>query len=446
MKKIFFIGINGIGMSALAKIMSKMGYSVFGSDLQVKKITAELEKLGIKIFNSHSEANIDGMEMVVCSSAIKPDNPEYSSAVEKGIPIVKRGELLAQLLNDRNGIAVAGTHGKTTTSSMLGAAMLDLDPTIAVGGILPEIGSNAKYGESEYFVAEADESDNSFLFMKPCFSIITNVEADHLENHGSFDNIKSSFKEFIEQTKEVVLANKDCKNLSGISAAYENIVTYSVETDDADIYAKNIEFSEGKSVYEVVLDGKNLGKFKLSIPGIHNISNSLGVIYLAVKFGVEIDELKKSLDKFKGAKRRYDILHDDGVKIIDDYAHHPTEIRVTLDAAKRVESGEIVAVFQPHRFSRVKFLMEEFKGAFDQADKLILLPVYSAGEKNSFNVTLEELAEKIGNKNVDIFQDQDQVREMVKTGDKGSVFIFMGAGDISNMAHEISSEIKGEAV
>ncbi len=445
MKNVFFIGISGIGMSALAKIMLNRGYKVFGSDLQVKKTTLELESMGAKIFNSHQASNIAGIDIVVCSSAIKPDNPEYSSALANNIPIIKRGELLAQLLNEKNGIAVAGTHGKTTTSSMLGAVMLDLDPTIVVGGIVPEIGSNAKFGGSEYFVAEADESDNSFLYLEPCYSIITNVEADHLENHGCFDNIKESFKKFMDQTKDLVLANKDCQNLSAVSVAYQNVVTYSTETQDADIYAKNIKVKDGKFVYEVVLNGENLGEFKLSIPGKHNVSNSLGVIYLALKFGVELENLKEKLEKFKGAKRRYDIIHDNNIKIIDDYAHHPTEIRATLQAAKNVETGSITAIFQPHRFSRVKFLLEEFKGVFDQADRVVLLPVYSAGEQNSFNVTLGELAEKIGKDGIDIFEDSNQVRDMVKNGEKGSVFIFMGAGDISSMAYKISDEIKGEA-
>lgn len=271
MKKIYFIGINGIGMSGLAKIMKCKGYEVEGSDLSRSYVTDELESMGIVVHNEHSEKNLEGknFDMIIASSAIKKENPEYIYALENGIKVVKRGELLAMLLNEECGIAVAGTHGKTTTSSMAASVMLPLDPTIVVGGILPEIGSNAKPGKSNYFIAEADESDNSFLYMNPTYSIITNIEADHLENHGSLENIIKSFSKFIDQTSKEVFICSDCEILRGLAAIKENkkITRYSIKDKTADIYAENIEVGEGKTSYDVVIKGEKIGRFTLYIPG-----------------------------------------------------------------------------------------------------------------------------------------------------------------------------------
>ncbi len=442
MKKVFFIGINGIGMSGLAKIMAKNGYRVSGSDQAKKDVSIELESLGVKIHYEHDAKNIVGIDLVVRSSAIKQTNPEYRYALDKGIEVIKRGELLARLFNEKSGIAVAGTHGKTTTSSMLGAVMLPLDPSIVVGGILPEINSNACCGTGEFLIAEADESDNSFLYLLPEYSIITNIEADHLENHGSFENIKKSFTQFYEQTKKLTLLNIDCLESKNILGSRDKIMTYSIE-GKAGIYADNIRIVDGKSVYDVILDGKLLGEFRLTVPGRHNISNSLGVIYLAYTLGVSLEEIKIRLEKFKGAKRRYDILLDGDIRIIDDYAHHPTEIRATLEGAKKIEAKKITAIFQPHRYSRVKFLYEEFKGCFDLADDVILLPVYSAGEEDIYGITLKDLGRDIYTTGTTkILTTVEEILEEVKAEDR--TYIFMGAGTISQMAYEVveSLEVK----
>ena len=296
MKKVFFIGINGIGMSGLAKVMAKDGYQVSGSDQSKKDVAIELEGLGVKIYYEHSEKNVVGVDLVVRSSAIGMTNPEYKYATENGIEVIKRGELLARLFNKKSGIAVAGTHGKTTTSSMLGAVMLPIDPTIIVGGILPEINSNAHCGSGEHLVAEADESDNSFLYLLPKYSIITNIEPDHLENHGTFENIKKSFSQFHGQTEIATLINIDCEETEKLLGNREKVVTYSTERK-ADIYASDIRVEDGKSVYKVVLGEKSLGEFKLTVPGLHNISNSLGVIYLAYTLGVSLEEIKTRIEK-----------------------------------------------------------------------------------------------------------------------------------------------------
>lgn len=444
MKKVFFVGINGIGMSALAKIMINEGYQVYGSDISRKEITEQLEAMGAKIFPNHLDLNVVGMDMVVYTSAVKFSNPELVFAKLNNIEILKRGELLAMLLNSKKGIAVAGTHGKTTTSSMLGVAMLGLDPTIVVGGIIPEIGSNSRSGKGEYLIAEADESDNSFLYMRPRYSIITNVEADHLDHHGTYENIKKSFEKFIEQTEDKVIICRDCQNLYDLKKSEEKIIRYSVKSEDAEIYAANIRMENKKSIYNVIMHGEDLGEFVLTIPGIHNISNSLGVIYIAKKLGADMNYVKESLSKFKGAKRRFDIVYENGITVVDDYAHHPSEIKATLNAARQRSKGKVVAVFQPHRYSRVSSLIDDFKGCFTDADEIVLLPIYSAGEKNIYGISSEILAEKIeGVKSVKVLNSGDDAVNMVVNGEKdGTLYMFMGAGDIYKSAYKIKEELE----
>lgn len=447
MKRIYFIGINGIGMSGLAKIMKCKGYEVEGSDLSRSYVTDELESMGITVHPEHSEKNLEGkhFDMIIASSAIKKENPEYIYALENGIKVVKRGELLAMLLNEECGIAVAGTHGKTTTSSMAASVMLSLDPTIVVGGILPEIGSNAKPGKSNYFIAEADESDNSFLYMNPTYSIITNIEADHLENHGSLENIIKSFSKFIDQTSKEVFICSDCEILRGLAATKENknIIRYSIKDKSADIYADNIEIGNGKTSYDVIIRGEKIGRFTLYIPGNHNILNSLPVIYLALEFGLKEKDIERAFEKFRGSKRRYEVLYSgNGIRVIDDYAHHPTEIKATLQGAKSIENSKITVIFQPHRYSRVKFLLENFKDAFIGAEEVILLPIYSAGEKDIFGVTVENLQEVIKSPKAILEKNPEKIDEMIMNFDGNRVFMFMGAGDISKIAHRVAEKLE----
>ncbi|BDU49599.1 UDP-N-acetylmuramate--L-alanine ligase [Haliovirga abyssi] len=443
MKKVFFIGISGIGMSGLAKIMLKKGYEVYGSDISEKDVTSELVKLGAVIYKKHIDLNAKKMDLVVYSTAIKKSNPEYIFAKLNGIKLLKRGELLAELFNEKKGIAVAGTHGKTTTSSMLGVSLFDINPTIIVGGIIPEIGSNSKFGKSEYMVVEADESDNSFLYLNPEYSIITNIEADHLEKHGTFENIKKSFLKFMEKTKKEVIVCKDCEVLDELAKQIserdeeKKIITYSLKDKTANIYCENIYIKNGITHYTVIENGEEIGEFELKIPGEHNILNSLGVIYIARKLKIEKEKLKNKLKNFKGAKRRFDILYENSVRIIDDYAHHPTEIKATLTAAREIYKDRIIAIFQPHRYSRTKFLMDSFEGAFGNADKVILLPIYSAGEKNIYDINENILADKINN-NVKIIRNREEITKTILDDKvKGDTYIFMGAGDIYKLAYEM---------
>lgn len=442
MKNIFFVGINGIGMSGLAQIMKTLNYNVSGSDLSNSYLSEKMKNQGINIYSKHDSKNIDNIDTLIVSTAIGENNPEYKRAKENNLTIIKRGELLANLLNEKIGIAVAGTHGKTTTSSMLSSVLLEKDPTIVVGGIIPEISSNARCGKSDLFVAEADESDNSFLFMKPKYSIITNIEADHLEKHGCLNNIIHSFNTFVSQTSEEIIICEDCPNCNDIIKNH-SVKTYSLINKKAFLFADNIRVYGKKTFFDVYINKEYLGEFILSIPGKHNVYNSLPVIYLGLKFGVSKENIKKSISNFTGAKRRYDILLDkENVKVIDDYGHHPTEIRATLEGAKSIENKEITVIFQPHRFSRIKFLLDQFEGAFDKADELILLPVYSAGEKDEFGVTIENLFEKIKHPNSRIVFSESELEKDILSKNIPRTYIFMGAGNISTFAHSIAEKLK----
>ena len=441
-KSIYFSGINGIGMSGLAKIMNEQGYTVYGSDLEIKPITEEMKQMGIEIFIGQKEENLIGkkIDLFVYSTAIKDTNPEYRYVVINGIKKIKRGQLLAELMNNFEGIAVAGTHGKTTTSSMMSVAFLEKDPYIVVGGIIPEIESNSRIGHSDIFIVEADESDNSFLFLKPKYSVVTNVEPDHLEHHGTFENIKKSFEEFIDKTEKLAVLCADNEEIKKLNIKNENVIWYSIKDENTDIFAKNIRVEDGHSVYEVVKDGVNIGEFKLSIPGEHNISNSLPVIYLALELGCNLEFIKDKIYNFKGANRRYQVIYDEKIKIIDDYAHHPTEIKVTIEAAKKNEGKKVNVIFQPHRYSRTKFFLKDFVDALKLADKLILMPIYSAGEENTYDITSEKLAQMIG-KDV-LVCEKEEIEEIVKNNkESNEIFIFMGAGSVSKVAHDITNKL-----
>ena len=440
---VYFSGINGIGMSGLAKILAADGFNVAGSDLERKSVTQDMEDMGIKVYIGQVEENVKdkGIDLFVYSTAIKETNPEYKYIVDNNIKKVKRGELLAEIMNRFDGIAVAGTHGKTTTSSMMSVALLEKDPFIVVGGIIPEISSNSQIGNSEYFIAEADESDNSFLYIKPKYSVVTNIEADHLDHHGTFENIMKSFEQFIDSTEKIAILCKDTVEKVGLNIKNKNVVWYSIKDETADIYAKNIRVEDGITSFEVIKKGEDLGTFSLSIPGDHNVANSLPVIYFAHEFKCNMKKVKERIFKFKGANRRYQVIYDNNLRIIDDYAHHPTEVKVTINAAHNTEKGKVTVIFQPHRYSRTKFFFDDFVNSLKDADDLILLPIYAASEDNTYGVSSELLAEKIGG-NVRV-QTQEEIEDIIKNDrNSGNTYVFMGAGSVSRVAHEIADDLK----
>ena len=440
---VYFSGINGIGMSGLAKILAADGFNVAGSDLERKSVTQDMEDMGIKVYIGQVEENVKdkGIDLFVYSTAIKETNPEYKYIVDNNIKKVKRGELLAEIMNRFDGIAVAGTHGKTTTSSMMSVALLEKDPFIVVGGIIPEISSNSQIGNSEYFIAEADESDNSFLYIKPKYSVVTNIESDHLDHHGTFENIKRSFEQFIDSTEKIAILCKDTVEKVGLNIKNKNVVWYSIKDETADICAKNIRVEDGITSFEVIKKGEDLGTFSLSIPGDHNVANSLPVIYFAHEFKCNMKKVKERIFKFKGANRRYQVIYDNNLRIIDDYAHHPTEVKVTINAAHNTEKGKVTVIFQPHRYSRTKFFFDDFVNSLKDADDLILLPIYAASEDNTYGVSSELLAEKIG-ENVRV-QTQEEIESIIKKDrNSGNTYVCMGAGSVSRVAHEIADDLK----
>ena len=442
---VYFSGINGIGMSGLAKILAADGFNVAGSDLERKAVTKDMEDMGIKVYIGQVEENVKdkGIDLFVYSTAIKETNPEYKYIVDNNIKKIKRGQLLAEIMNRFDGIAVAGTHGKTTTSSMMSVALLEKEPFIVVGGIIPEIHSNSKIGNSEYFVAEADESDNSFLFIKPKYAVVTNVEPDHLEHHGTFENIKKSFEQFIDSTERLVLLCKDTVEKEHLKFTNKNVAWYSLESEDAQIYAKDVEIKDGKTSYEVVKNGESLGRFTLTIPGKHNILNSLPVIYLAHEFKCDMNKVKEKIEEFKGANRRYQVIYDNNLRIIDDYAHHPTEVSVTIEAAKATEKGKVTVIFQPHRYTRTKFFLDGFVEALKKADDLMLLPIYAASEDNIYGISSEDLAEKIGN-HVKVTTEEEIEKIVEESKNSGNTFVFMGAGSVSKVAHNIVDKLNAD--
>lgn len=446
-KKYYLSGINGIGMSAIAQMIKELGGIVEGSDINYKPITKILENKGIKVNLTQISENITrNIDYFVYSTAIPQDNGEFVRAKELKIPMIKRGEMLSYIFNTfKKSIAVAGTHGKTTTSSMFAVSLKNEDPYFAVGGIIPEYENNMRLGKSDFFVAEADESDNSFLYLKPKYSVITNIEMDHLEHHHSFDNILESFKQFIKNTEEMVVINYDCKNIRKYIEDNDKIKWYGVNpTEDIkeklDIYASNVVFTENETIYSVFLDGKEY-EFKLQIPGYHNVSNSLPVIYILYKNGVNINNIKNELYSFRGANRRFQILKNDDFLVIDDYGHHPTEIKTTIESIRnRYKDKKIHLIFEPHRYSRTYFFRTEFIHSLILADYIYLLPIYSASEINTFNISSKDLEKDILMMSKKCQYIEDNLYEILDENvKKGDIVLFMGAGSITKNANEYAN-------
>ncbi len=449
-KKVHFVGIGGYGMSALAKILHKMNYIVTGSDLNESKITKRLGEMGVELFYYHSPENIEGADLVVYSTAIPESNPEIHAAKENNITLWHRSELLAYLINTKYGIAVAGTHGKTTTTAMISLILekAGLDPTAVIGGELTDFDGNAKLGESDYLVAEACESDHSFLRYKPFLAVVTNVEADHLEYYdGSFDKIKETYINFLKNIKDegIALLCGDDSNLQEIKKQYSlGCVTYGIK-EQSDYMAGDIQLKNRGSVFNVYYKGEKLSEIELGVPGEYNIYNALAAIVVARQLGIEFHKIKDILRNFKGAQRRFQIVGEaEGITIVDDYAHHPTEIKETLKAAKFSDSKRIIAVFQPHRYSRTYYLFNDFVKSFSHADLVIITPIYSAGEESIEGISSDILVERIREEEDRevILQETRQIRDyLYKILQPGDMVITMGAGDIWKVSYELAEKI-----
>lgn len=427
-------------MSGLASILLDLGYEISGSDLSSTDITRRLESRGAVCHVGHASRNLDTSQLVVISSAIKPDNPELLAAREKGIPVIHRGDLLAWLMQRQKGIAVAGAHGKTTTTSML-ALVLErsgFDPTIVIGGELNDIGGNAKLGRGEYLVAEADESDGSFLKLQPLAAIITNIEDDHLDHYGSVEEIKKAFRQFMHKVPEhgLVVACIDDPNVRETIRDLERpLITYGSEGSGASYTLRQLSLDSRGSRGDVYYEGRFLGTLELYVPGRHNMLNALAVVAAARWLGLDFNLIASILREFRGARRRFELLGEvGGIRVVDDYAHHPSEIRATLQAARQTEPGRLVVVFQPHRYTRTLLLKEQFGRSFADADLVIVNEIYSAGETPIEGVNAQLIVQAIknyGRPPVVYLPTREQVvNYLVAEARPGDLILTMGAGNI----------------
>ena len=450
LKKVHFIGIGGYGMSALARVLLNLNFTVSGSDLQRSEITESLALLGANIHYGHSAGHVAEAELVVYSTAIPADNPELEEARRRVLPVWHRSELLASFLNEQYGLAVAGAHGKTTTTSMLALVLTHagLDPTVFIGGVLADFEGNARHGRSEYLVAEACESDRSFLRYRPSMAIVTNVEADHLEHYGGdFNRLLTAYRKFLANIKpggSAVLCADD-RYLPGMKPAHlDSVITYGLQAP-ADFHATGLRAQGWTGAFTVLQHGRPLGEITLSVPGEHNVANALAVVAGASLLGIPFAVIKEALEMFRGAKRRFQFLLQGRFTVVDDYAHHPTEVQATLKAARAGHPGRVLAVFQPHRYNRTGLFMEEFARSFTNADLVFLHKIYAAGETPLPGVTSAELARRMRAAGTEVIQTDDKedlisrVMQEAKTGD---LIISMGAGDITKIGHIIADKLE----
>ena len=442
-------------MSGIAEVLCNLGFVVSGSDLKKSKNTDRLETLGLKIYEGHAAENVGDAQVVVYSSAVKPDNPEVVLAKELGIPVIPRAEMLAELMTLKPyAVAVSGTHGKTSTTSMVATILghAGVDPTSVVGGVVDTLGSNAKLGASEWFVTEADESDRSFLMLYPTIAVVTNIDKEHMESYKGMDDVVQCFTDFVNKIPFYGAAII-CLDDPNVQLIIPNIrrrrVTYGL-TAQADISAHEIRYNDSFGSTFVVWRGADpLGEIELPVPGKHNVYNALAATAVALELDVQFDKIAEAFKTFKNANRRFQFKGEvDGVIVVDDYGHHPTEILATLSAAKNGSGGRrTVVVFQPHRYTRTQELMDEFALAFNNADVLYVLDIYAASETPIEGITAEFLTENIrrfGHKNATYIGDIDTAAERVaKELQPGDLVITLGAGSITRLSEEILEELKG---
>nr|WP_040763018.1 UDP-N-acetylmuramate--L-alanine ligase [Sporomusa ovata] len=446
-----FVGIGGSGMSSIAKVLLEMGYIVSGSDAQESAVTTKLAQAGARVHIGHSYENIGDTQAVVVSTAIPETNPEVKAARDKEIPVYHRADVLAFLMSKRQGIAVAGAHGKTTTTSMI-ALMLEragIDPTIVIGGELESIGGSAKLGHGPYLVAEADESDASFLKFSPQIAIVTNIENDHMDYYKTMDNILRTFDKFLHKiapAEGVAILCFDNSHVRNIAAKLERrYISYALE-HEADVIARNIKSDGPVSTFDVYYHGNLLGTAKICVPGIHNVSNALAAVAVGIYAGLSFAQIVEGLGLFQGAKRRFQTKgRVNGIWVVDDYAHHPTEISTTLLGARQTEPKRLICVFQPHRYTRTNFLQKEFGAAFLQADLLILTDIYSAGEQPIPGVSGETIKNEIEqqtNQRVTYVPDKGKIaRYLFEIVEPGDLVMTMGAGNIYQVGEELVEKL-----
>jgi UDP-N-acetylmuramate--alanine ligase len=444
-QKIHFVGIGGIGMSGIAEVLLAHGYQISGSDIRENDIIKRLIEMGARVHVGHRIENVYNADVVVYSSAISKENPELIEARNRGIPVIERAEMLAELMRLKDGIAIAGSHGKTTTTSLVATILraAELDPTVIIGGKLNVLGSNAARGRGDLLVAEADESDGSFLHLTPVIAVITNIDPEHLDYYGDLKAVKDAFIKFANRVPfyGLVVACLDHANVQDILPLIDKrIVTYGM-TAQSDYRARDPEVSGLSTRFELVRRGESLGDFQVNMPGIHNVFNSLAAIAVADELGIDLHVVNQALRTFQGVQRRFTIIGEHhGITVIDDYGHHPAEIQATLEAAQCAYARRIVVAFQPHRYTRTQHLFDELARAFNRADVLFITDVYPAGEKPIVGADSESLARAIkqhGHRDVTYIPDRALVAEaLLKRVQPGDIVITVGAGSITQTAPE----------
>jgi UDP-N-acetylmuramate--alanine ligase len=441
MQRVHFIGIGGIGMSGIAEILLTMGYTVSGSDLRPSPATERLAGMGATIFIGHAAANAAASDVVVTSSAVARDNPEVMEARARKIPVIQRAEMLAELMRLKYGIAVAGMHGKTTTTTMVAAVLAggELDPTVVVGGRVDALGSNARLGRSQYLVAEADESDRSFLKLSPILAVVTNLDREHMESYSGMEDVQDCFVDFMDKVPfyGAVTACVDDPLLRGIlGRVTRRVYTYGL-SPEADFRLRMLPPREDcHATFEVSARGLVLGPFELHVPGKHNVLNATAAIAIGVQLGISPEKIAEGLATFRGVNRRFQVKGvERGVTVVDDYGHHPTEIKATLQAARECGYGRVLVLFQPHRYTRTRDLMQDFAGAFGDADAVQVVDIYAASEQPIEGVDGESLAaaiQKVRGGRVEYAASMDEaVARLVKDARPGEMILTLGAGSVS---------------
>src|SRR3954470_1442295 len=452
---VHFVGIGGIGMSGIAEVLLNLGYEVSGSDVKLSPITERLSAEGATIYLGHEPQNVGGAKAVVVTSALDGRNPEVLEAKRLQIPVIPRGELLAELMRLKFGIAIAGSHGKTTTTSMVAAILnsANLDPTVVVGGrVVGMQGSNARVGNSSLLVVESDESDGSFLKLAPIVAVVTNIDREHLDHYESLEEIQTAFTDFVNKVPfygAAVVCMEDANIQAIFPAIRRRTITYG-RSAQVDLEIQNVELSPTGSDFTIRRAGNDLGAFHLNVPGLHNVLNATAAVGVGLEMEVCVEQIREGLSAFRGVDRRFSVRGvEGGVTVVDDYGHHPTEVKATLAAARLGAFNRILVLFQPHRFSRTKHLLEEFGTAFHQADEVYLLDIYAASEQAIAGVSTKALLEKLqayGHRSAHYLGSMDEsVEAIASAAGPGDLIITLGAGNVSTAAEKILKRLRAEA-
>jgi UDP-N-acetylmuramate--alanine ligase len=452
-RKIHFVGIGGIGMSGIAEVLLTLGFQVSGSDQKATPVTERLASLGAKVFEGHVASNASEAQVVVVSSAVRPDNPEIQEAQRRQVPVIPRAEMLAELMRMKFNVAVAGAHGKTSVTSMIAVmtAEAKLDPTAVIGGRLDVFGSSARLGKSDLMVVEADESDRSFLYLLPTIAVVTNIDREHLDHYRDIDDIAAAFVSFMNKVPfygtVVACFDPPWRELMQtlMPKLRRRVVTYGIEAG-ADIQGRIRDLTSAGSVFDVAVKGKDLGAFSIPVPGRHNVQNALAAIAVGLELDLSAEQIRGGLERFRAADRRFQIKAEvEGITIVDDYGHHPTEIRATLDAARLRGAKRLIAIFQPHRYTRTKFLLDELAGSFAGCDRVYVLDIYGASEPPIPGITAGRLVgrmHELGANNARYAPSEEQLmRELLLEAQPGDLIITIGAGSVWKIGEGLAKQL-----